>query len=70
VLSNLATRFEDANLVLENTSAIAEDLRAFGQEIGRLPILMRECGVDEAIINQRRAAIESIALALERVTPP
>jgi serine/threonine-protein kinase HipA len=70
VLSNLATRFADANLVLENTAAIAEDLRAFGQEIGRLPELMRECGVDEAIIRQRRAAIESMTRALDRVTPP
>jgi serine/threonine-protein kinase HipA len=70
VLRNLATRFDDANLVLEGVRHVADGLRAFAQTLERLPGLMRECGVDAAIIEQRRMPIESLTRALEKITPP
>jgi serine/threonine-protein kinase HipA len=70
VLLNLATRFEDANLVLAGVTEIAKALAAFAQDLEHLPNLMRECGVDGAIIEQRRAPIESLTRALEQVTVP
>jgi serine/threonine-protein kinase HipA len=70
VLMNLATRFEDANLVLAGVTEIAKALAAFAQDLEHLPNLMRECGVDGAIIEQRRAPIESLARALDKVTVP
>jgi serine/threonine-protein kinase HipA len=66
VLSNLATRFDDANLILR-TRDIAESLGAFAQQLGRLPNLMRECGVDGSVIEQRRASIQSLTRSLEEV---
>src|SRR3984957_16879903 len=70
VLLNLATRFEDTNLVLAGVTEIAKALAAFAQDLEQLPNLMRECGVDGAIIEQRRAPIESLARALDKVTVP
>jgi len=69
VLSNLATRFDEADLVLEAPVAIAEALGAFAQELEHLPNVMRECGVDGFIVEQRRASIESLTRALEKVNP-
>jgi hypothetical protein len=55
VLLNLATRFDDANLVLTGATEIANALATFTQDLEHLPNLMRECGVDGAIIEQRRS---------------
>jgi hypothetical protein len=70
VLSNLATRFDDANLILQCSGNIAKTLRVLAQDLEHLPHLMRDCGVDAAIVEQRRAPIESLAHALQQVTVP
>ncbi len=63
VLANLATRFDDANLVFTNMREIVETLGTFAQDLEHLPNLMRECGVDAAIVAQRRTPIESLTRA-------
>jgi serine/threonine-protein kinase HipA len=70
VILNLAMRFEDANLVLAGVKEIAKALAAFARDLKHLPNLMRECGVDGAIIAQRRAPIESLIHSLEKVSVP
>jgi serine/threonine-protein kinase HipA len=69
VLSNLSTRFEDADLVLENVRAVAKALGGFAQDLENLPELMRECGVDGAVIAQRRSPIEALARGLGKINP-
>jgi serine/threonine-protein kinase HipA len=70
VLANLATRFDDANLNLNGVTGIAKTLRVFAQDLEHLPRLMRDCGVDDAIVDQRRAPIESLTRTLQQVTVP
>lgn len=69
VLSNLSTRFNDANLVLANVSEIAKALGNFAQDLEKLPDLMRECGVADTIVEQRRAPIQALIYGLAEVTP-
>jgi len=70
VLANLVTRFDEANLVLGNVRIIAEALSAFARDLEQLPRVMRDCGVDDAIVEQRRAPIELLCRALGEVDVP
>jgi serine/threonine-protein kinase HipA len=69
VLSNLSTRFDDANLVLANVREIAIALGSFAQDLEKLPDLMRECGVADIIVEQRLAPIQTLARGLAEVSP-
>jgi hypothetical protein len=70
VLSDLCTRFEDAGSMLQNVGLISASLRAFARDIERLPELMLECGVDDAIVDQRRGPIKSMSRMLAEVEAP
>jgi serine/threonine-protein kinase HipA len=54
VLENLATRFEEAAVQMGAWRQLVDQMRAFGSELESLPGLMRDCGVDELVIEQRR----------------
>jgi serine/threonine-protein kinase HipA len=70
VLANLETRFEDARLEPLDLTQVADELRAFGKQLAELPGTMRECGVDESIIDARRDNIDTLTRSLSLVRAP
>jgi len=70
VLANLETRFEDAALEPPDLTQIADELRAFGRQLTALPRTMRECGVDESIVDARRDNIDKLTGSLSTVCAP
>ena len=70
VLLNLETRFEDENLKAPNLSPVARAMQAFASTVRRLPQTMRECGVDEEIIEARRDRMSAVEKSLREVRAP
>jgi len=54
VLENLATRFEEADVQMGAWRRLVGQMRAFGSKLETLPQVMRDCGVEEPVIEQRR----------------
>ena len=67
VLENLATRLEEAEIAIADWDAIPTTMRSFGARLKDLPALMRDCGVDASIIEQRRSDIERLASQLAAI---
>jgi serine/threonine-protein kinase HipA len=67
ILSNLATRIEEAKVEFANWSRLVDCMRAFAQNLDSLPSLMNECGVAPYIVDQRRAEIERLAEELREI---
>jgi serine/threonine-protein kinase HipA len=64
VLANLDTRFAEAEL--EPPRALCElAIRQTLPQLQRLPTIMRDCGVDAAIIEQRTPEIERLVTGLQ-----
>jgi serine/threonine-protein kinase HipA len=70
VLANLETRFADVDREPPNSVQIAQELRRFGKELPALPQIMRDCGVDESIIEARRDDIDKLVRTLSEVAAP
>ena len=70
VLANLETRFADAGLEPPDLIQTADELRAFGRRLTALPTTMRECGVDESVVDARRDDIDTLARSLSTVCAP
>ena len=70
VLANLETRFADAELEPPDSTRIADELRAFGKRLATLPGIMRECGVDDSIVEARRDTIDTLTRSLSSVRAP
>lgn len=70
VLVNLATRFEDMRLKPPKLSPVARALKDFASTVRELPHTMRECGVDEHIIEARRERIGALEQSLQRIREP
>jgi len=70
VLANLETRFADVDREPPNSVQIAQELRRFGKELTALPQIMRDCGVDESIIEARRDDIDKLVRTLSEVAAP
>ena len=64
VLENLATRFDEAGIAFADWNPITTDMRTFGHRLPELPTLMRDCGVDTSIVEQRRPEIDRLAREL------
>jgi len=64
ILASMAARFSSAQRDPGDLRTLAERLRAFAQDLERLPHLMADCGVDEAIIQQRRRPIDALTRVL------
>jgi serine/threonine-protein kinase HipA len=69
-LANLKTRFEDVSLESPDLTQVADELRAFGRQLAALPRTMRECGVDESIIDARRDNIDTLTSSLVAACAP
>ena len=69
-LLNLETRFEDENLKAPNLSPVARAMQAFASTVRGLPQTMRECGVDEEVIEARRDRISALEKSLREVRAP
>jgi len=70
VVANLETRFEDVELEPPDLTRIADELRAFGKQLAALPQTMRNCGVDESIVDARRDNIDMLIRSLIDVRAP
>jgi serine/threonine-protein kinase HipA len=70
VLANLDTRFADVGLEPPDLTQVAAELRAFGKQLAALPRTMRECGVDESIVDARRDTIDTLTRSLSTVCAP
>ncbi len=70
VLANLETRFADVDREPPNLVQITEELRRLGNELTALPQIMRDCGVDEFIIEARRDDIDKLVRTLSEVAAP
>ncbi len=70
VLLNLETRFEDVRLKTPNLTPVASALKNFANTARELPQTMRECGVDEEIIEARRDRIVALEQSLREVRTP
>jgi serine/threonine-protein kinase HipA len=64
ILGSIAGRFAVARRDPGDLAKLADRLRDFAQDLGLLPQLMAECGVDDAVIGQRRRPIEALTRAL------
>jgi serine/threonine-protein kinase HipA len=68
VLENLAVFFEEeARPGESHLLLVARAMRSFVRELKQLPELMRDCGVDQSIIELRRPQIEQLARTLDGV---
>jgi serine/threonine-protein kinase HipA len=70
VLANLETRFADVDREPPHVVEIAEELRRFGKKLTALPETMRDCGVDQSIIEARRDDIDKLVRTLSTVAAP
>ena len=70
ILEDLAARFDEADLELGDLETLADNLRAFGEDLARLPDVMLDCGVDGRIVQQRQAQIETLSRTLARLEVP
>ncbi len=64
ILDGIGERFAALRLDPGDLAKIAARLREFGEDLGHLPELMADCGVDDAIIGQRRRPIDALTRAL------
>jgi serine/threonine-protein kinase HipA len=65
VLDRLELRSSEAGIEID-TEQVARHMGDFGDRLQALPELMRECEVDELVIEQRQADIERLANGLSR----
>jgi serine/threonine-protein kinase HipA len=70
ILASIAARFSSAQRDPGDLRTLAERLRAFAQDLERLPHVMGDCGVDEAIIQQRRRPIDALTRVLGELRYP
>jgi serine/threonine-protein kinase HipA len=70
VLANLQIRFADVGLEPPDLTQVADELRAVGKRLAALPRTMRECGVDESIVDARRDSIDTLVRSLSAVRAP
>jgi len=63
-LENLTTRFEEAEVAFADWNLVVTEMRTFGRRLPELPTLMRDCGVDTSIVEQRRPEIDRLAREL------
>jgi serine/threonine-protein kinase HipA len=67
ILSNLETHFEEAEVAFDGWSRLRRHMRAFADQARALPQTMQDCGVDAAIIEQRREEIARVAAELRAI---
>jgi len=70
VLECLQTRFEEVGVEQPDWREVAREMRAFGRELRSLPALMRDCGVDQAIIDLRHHEISRLIHELTAIETP
>jgi serine/threonine-protein kinase HipA len=68
VLENLATRFEEAQVATEAWLDLVQAMHGFAHDLAELPEVMRECGIDEGVIESRMRNIEQLKDELHAVT--
>ena len=70
VLENLATRFEEARVATGAWLDLIQAMHGFARDLEELPNVMRECGVDEGVIESRMRNIEQLKDELRAVRVP